>query len=690
MNYAKTLVHSTSLRVWQKRFAFLCATVGISSLIFSGATNIIFSVVAFTILWLSSLAPENLFERESYQRIITFSMIAFFLAQISRVVGGAAWFGVITELAVALQLSRMLLAKKARQYDQILILSFVHIVAASAFTSDLSYGVLFFVYLFSVPIFLTLTHFTRIQEEFSDDKIETSEVVSTSFVSKLLLFSFPLLLMTGAFFVVFPRVGAGFVPFGRTSARAKTGFSDSVQLGGIGRIQEDQSIVLRVFDWPKKERLLMRGISFDHYEKGRWERSDKVGEQIATDDEGQFVIRGASRIGDFQNHRVQLEALDETVIFYSPKTTLLRFPSLHSGVRFKKRRLEQSSGGTIHYRDSLGNRQDYEIVRVTKTTKEIGFLTEQRKSDYLQVPNNIKKELESYLSEIAEPSQTDTKKVNAVLDHLHSNKFSYTLDQEATDELDPVIAFLTSTKRGHCEYFSSAMVLLVRTSGIPARSVAGYADGYENVYGDYRALREKDAHSWVEVFLNGRWQTFDPTPAASLLVSKKGTNTFSGVRDIVDALRSAWGKGVVSFGAREQVGALMGAFSALKKFRSWFQSENKPKSEVKSVSTKVGIPPQVLWIFMGLFLLVATVIIRRGFSSRKNMGALIDRFVLHCESKLNLSPSKNRTLVELSRRLEASSFSSESEMLGRYLSWRFGGFDTEQNIRREIGAFLKK
>ena len=90
--------------------------------------------------------------------------------------------------------------------------------------------------------------------------------------------------------------------------------------------------------------------------------------------------------------------------------------------------------------------------------------------------------------------------------------FSYTLDLEIGDKTSPITEFMTKTKTGHCEYFATATVLLLRAAGIPARYVSGYMAFEKSVMGDKIVVRRKHAHAWTEVFVNGRWIFFDTTP----------------------------------------------------------------------------------------------------------------------------------------------------------------------------------
>jgi hypothetical protein len=94
-----------------------------------------------------------------------------------------------------------------------------------------------------------------------------------------------------------------------------------------------------------------------------------------------------------------------------------------------------------------------------------------------------------------------------------SSSYKYTREL-AGESSDPIASFLFERRRGHCELFSSAMVILLRAAGIAARNVTGYYGGIRSDAG-YYAVRAGDAHSWVEVYFPGKgFVAFDPTPSA--------------------------------------------------------------------------------------------------------------------------------------------------------------------------------
>ena len=142
-------------------------------------------------------------------------------------------------------------------------------------------------------------------------------------------------------------------------------------------------------------------------------------------------------------------------------------------------------------------------------------------------------------------------------------EFAYTLavpplGRHAVDE------FLFTHKAGYCEHFSSALVVLMRGAGIPARVIGGYAGGERNPIGDYWLLRRSDAHAWAEVWLPQRgWIRVDPTAAVSpervfdTLADRAGASgsllgTLMPALHVGDWLRRGWNDFVLGFDARRQ------------------------------------------------------------------------------------------------------------------------------------------
>ena len=138
--------------------------------------------------------------------------------------------------------------------------------------------------------------------------------------------------------------------------------------------------------------------------------------------------------------------------------------------------------------------------------------------EYLQIPWDLRVPLEKILAEFSIRPQDGEEAVERFL-RRYFDRFTYSLTAEnAGKGCDPLLHFLEQSRAGHCEFFASAAVLLLRSAGIPARYVTGFFCGEKSSAGDYYLVRSSHAHAWCEAYLRDkkRWVTFDPTPDAVL------------------------------------------------------------------------------------------------------------------------------------------------------------------------------
>ncbi len=112
-------------------------------------------------------------------------------------------------------------------------------------------------------------------------------------------------------------------------------------------------------------------------------------------------------------------------------------------------------------------------------------------------------------------------------------EFSYSLELgQHADNSAPLSDFLRHTRRGHCEYFATATVLLLRAAGIPARYAVGYSiDGLEEA-GEWEMVRGRHGHAWALVYLNGTWQNFDTTPPSWVQIENDAASWFESLSDM--------------------------------------------------------------------------------------------------------------------------------------------------------------
>jgi transglutaminase-like putative cysteine protease len=166
---------------------------------------------------------------------------------------------------------------------------------------------------------------------------------------------------------------------------------------------------------------------------------------------------------------------------------------------------------------------------------------------YLQLPV-LDARIPELAKGVAAKARTPYDKAVAIENFLRS-RFSYTLDLTGKPGDDPLPHFLFETHAGHCEYFASAMTIMLRTLGIPSREVNGFLPGeFNDLAGDY-IVRASDAHSWVEVYFPGTgWVTFDPTPAAT-----ESFGFLSRLGQYIDWMELSWNEWVINYDFAHQV-----------------------------------------------------------------------------------------------------------------------------------------
>ena len=112
-------------------------------------------------------------------------------------------------------------------------------------------------------------------------------------------------------------------------------------------------------------------------------------------------------------------------------------------------------------------------------------------------------------------ANTNAELANLVLQHFRKNPFSYTLLPPILDEEFPLEDFFFRTQSGYCEHYASTFTTIMRWLQVPARVVVGYQGGELNTSGSFIEVRYSDAHAWSELWIDGRWQRYDPTAAIS-------------------------------------------------------------------------------------------------------------------------------------------------------------------------------
>ncbi len=192
--------------------------------------------------------------------------------------------------------------------------------------------------------------------------------------------------------------------------------------------------------------------------------------------------------------------------------------------------------------------------------------------EYLQLPYGSNAEnpgTTEFARALRNAHPDDAGFIRAVLLYFRNEHFVYTLAPGEVFEHDPVDGFLFQSRRGFCEHYASAFVVMLRAAGIPARVVTGYQGGEINPNGHYMIVRQSDAHAWAEALLNGEWRRFDPTAAVAPtriemglggslplnevpLLARLDENWVKQLRLSWDALNYDWRRNVIGFNRDRQ------------------------------------------------------------------------------------------------------------------------------------------
>lgn len=505
------------------------------------------------------------------------------------------------------------------------MLSFAGILAAAVLTVDTSFLIFFLIFLlFGVATYVGMElrrGGVGAISPVSNAQFEREGRLNRALSLATLSVALGAMILGGAMFFFFPRVKAGY--FGRTSFNPSlmTGFTDSVELGQIGEIKKDSAVVMHVETGKPVAygRLRWRGIALTTFDGKRWTSEERGSQRLAPNGDGWIYVGDSSEKiespGPGIFYTIYLEPLATDAIFVPGRAVSLKGNfSGEGGNSFSAlRRNYLVRDGT----DSLLNPfHNYSAVRyagfsrlpplnVLKLRQAATEYPDEITGIYLQLPAKLDARIPKLAREITKNSRTPVDKAQAMESYLRG-KFSYTLNLTGKPGDDPLAHFLFDTRAGHCEYFASAMTIMMRTLGIPSREVNGFLPGeYNDLAGDY-IVRASDAHSWVEVFFPGEgWQTFDPTPAGP----ESTGGVLSRLGKYADWISLTWSEWVVEYDFTHQ---MVLAQSMQRNSRSWSdgarawfeQKQRQAKTWMMSWQFRHAALSFLLPVALVLFLLV--------------------------------------------------------------------------------------
>lgn len=311
---------------------------------------------------------------------------------------------------------------------------------------------------------------------------------------KLLLQAIPLMVVM---FILFPRLSGPLWSMPEDKAAARTGLSDSIEMGSISNLVESEAVAFRVDfegEIPSADTLYWRGPVLWQTDGRRWER-------IPTEYSPRLPPFEA--VGESLNYTVTLEANNRRWLFALDLP--LELPEGLNQPVFVRPDFQLISPQDIStkVRYNVSSSPRYTLTAFAPWMETLATqLPEGRNPQALRLARGWR-----------EQGLSDAAIVQRGYNLFHDQPFYYTRQPPRLGE-QPVDEFLFTTRRGFCEHYAAAYVTLMRAAGIPARIVTGYQGGELNELGDYLIVRQSNAHAWAEVWLGDQgWVRVDPTSA---------------------------------------------------------------------------------------------------------------------------------------------------------------------------------
>jgi transglutaminase-like putative cysteine protease len=288
--------------------------------------------------------------------------------------------------------------------------------------------------------------------------LRSRRVIGRVFLASTFVWAAPFFVVL---FVALPRVSLSLLP------EVPMEFASRVDLGAPGEVATDPALVMRITGDPGRTPLYLRGRTFDAYDGRAW-RAEAA----------PFLVR-------------RPDPKDR-------KITIDREPLAPSAIFVPEGAAAIVERGSARYDAYLGEAVAEPIDR----------------GRYLALPADLPARVRTLAHAWADAESTPAGKARAIAGHL-AHDFSYDVRSPSWGKEQPIDDFLFVSRRGHCEFFATALVILLREVGVPSRVATGFLGGAYNHFGDFYAVRRSDAHAWALAYVDGRWEVFDGTPRAA-------------------------------------------------------------------------------------------------------------------------------------------------------------------------------
>ncbi len=576
----------------------------------------------------------------------------------------------VVDLLLLLLSAEALRSLDAPNDARLYALTFALLLASTAYRPGVLFAVAFVAYVALATVALMVGHLHRRVPARGGREI----VLERKFLMGMAGLSGVTLMMSGIVFVAFPRFSRGWASRGEVLATSIAGFADQVSIGNHGsRIFPNPEIVLRV-EFPDGRPANMgglhwRGRSYDRFDGVRWSRSPSLPPSLGM--ERWYEAWNPDRV----RQKIYSAALDVRVLF-----------ALHPmlGVRSDNPRIQPlfdnagdhvywGSGNPSYEAVSVAGRPQPEALRAARS----GFAP--ARNHFTQLPR-LSQRTRDLARSLTQGLDNNYDRAVAIEEFFH-NEFEYTLDLPRSAREATLEYFLFDRMAGHCEYFSTAMVVLLRTMGIHAREVNGFLGGQWNEFGQYLAVTQNEAHSWVEVWFPGYgWVPFDPTPAGAG-TSEALTSWLWPGRFLLDGLQHRWNKWILDYDQDSQSSLIQRA------------SEMFGRDELTNQNADASTSRDPAAMFWGALMILALALSLR-WAARGPSGGPETRLYLRLREscrRAGLVLSEGIAplgLVDELARLGHPAHRPAQSLVATYLRSRFGGQPLDESDQEEMKAAL--
>jgi transglutaminase-like putative cysteine protease len=477
--------------------------------------------------------------------LLSCGYIFFFL--IDSLVISRSFIPASIHLVLFLEIAKLYQEKKDKDYLYLIILSFLQILAASSLTIDISFVATLF--LFLIALVSTLMSFDMYRSERATTA-QSKEDIGAPLTGMSVWATIWIVLTGAALFLVIPRIGTGYFTRAAAQSLLVSGFTDRVQLGEIGEVKKSTAVVMhaRQLSGMPFAILKWRGVSLDRFDGHNWIKTDRHHVALDASPNNEYWIHPVVEARETARYEILLEPLATSALFGPYQIRAIS--GLVQGVEF-------DNDDSLYVRFPSARRTQYEVLseipnrsRMRDPGPDAEPIPSNISRRYLQLPKDLDPRIFQLATDITTRGQSTIDKASLVESYLKKN-YKYTLNLTWAPGPQPVATFLFQSKSGHCEYFASAMAILLRAAGIPTRLINGFLMGEYNPVGQDYIVRESDAHTWVEVYVPGRgWMEFDPTPPD---LNQKELSLAGQFSQYLDAMELFWNSYIIVYDSGAQL-----------------------------------------------------------------------------------------------------------------------------------------